>query len=48
MTYVITVFKQYTMQDDKEMTLTYKNIDSEQFEDIKRGWQDAGYVVMKG
>ena len=43
MTYVITVFKQYTMEDDKEMTLTYKNIDSE---DIKRGWQDAG--IMKG
>lgn len=44
MEYTITVFKQYTMQADKEMTLTYKCNEATINKAIQ-GWKDAGYHV---
>ena len=47
MTYTLTVFKQFSMKDDHEMTLTYKNITNDKYQDTIQGWKDAGYTIKK-
>ena len=46
----ISIFKQYTMQDDIYEVLNFNITDHHKQKEIITGWRDAGYVVkvMKG